>query len=102
MKDQKYDALTQLLGCYLHQDWVDEFDSDITALRSARDNEQKELVSAGIAELDALLASNYSETELEAVLAGQVGCYFAPESIGLSWKEWLGRARGILSGSIKG
>lgn len=101
MKEKKFDALTHLLGCYLHQDWVDEFDSDIAALRAAKDGEQKELVLAGIAELDTILASGYSEKELEAILGEGIGCYFAPDSIGLSCKEWLDRARGILSGSVE-
>lgn len=100
MKASKYEVLMQLFGCYLHQDWTDEFDSDIAALQAARDCEPQEHIMAGVAELDSLLARAFSEEELRAILEGENGCCFSPCSRGLSWKDWLGRARGVLLGTV--
>lgn len=93
-------VLAQLLGCYLHQDWSEEFDSDIAALQAARDCEPQEHVMAGVAELDSLLAGEFSDEELRAILVREIGCYFNPGSTGLTWKDWLGRARAVLLGTV--
>jgi hypothetical protein len=87
------DALGQLLGCYFHQDWPEEFDSEVAALRSIIELEPRERISAGIAEIDALLSEALTEGELGTLLMDQAGCYFDPNSLGITNKQWLQRVR---------
>ena len=89
----KLDALEQLLGGYLHQDWGDEFTSDTAALHAINESEPEERIAAGIAEIDALMAAALPESELRTILVDQVGCYFDPGSEELTYEQWLGRVR---------
>ena len=98
MTFEKLNALEQLLGCYLHQDWLDEFDDDAAALRAILESEPKEQIAAGVGEIDALLAAELFENDLRTILVDQVGCYFDPSSEGLTYKQWLGRVRSAFLG----
>lgn len=98
MTIKKLDALEQLLGCYLHQDWLDEFDDDAAALQAIIESEPKQQIAAGVDEIDVLLAAELPEKELRTILVDQVGCYFDPSSEGLTYKQWLGRVRSALLG----
>ncbi|KPC52528.1 contact-dependent growth inhibition system immunity protein [Amantichitinum ursilacus] len=93
MTYQNIEALGQLLGCYFHQDWTDEFDSDEAAFQVIVDSEPKERLLAGVKEIDALLAASLPEDELRSLMAESAGCYFDPGSEGLTYEQWLKRAR---------
>ena len=54
MSDTNFDALKQLLGCYFHQDWPDEFDSDVAVAKAMVANEPADLIAKGIVEINAL------------------------------------------------
>lgn len=99
MTFEKLYALEQLLGCYLHQDWLDEFDDDAAALQSILEAEPKDQVAAGVGEIDALLNADLAEIELRTILVDQVGCYYNPGSEGLTYKQWLGRVRSAFLGT---
>ena len=53
----KTDSLNQLLGCYFHQDWPDEFDDDTAALNAIVEIESKEQIAEGVVEIDMLLSA---------------------------------------------
>jgi hypothetical protein len=89
MTYDKLDALGQLLGCYFHQDWLDEFESDEVAIQSIVDAEPQEQIRAGIEEIDLLLAASLSESELRVLLTERMGCYFEPVSKGITYDQWL-------------
>ncbi|QBH01548.1 contact-dependent growth inhibition system immunity protein [Xanthomonas oryzae] len=91
------DALGQLLGCYFHQDWVDEFGDDLSAIQAIIDSEPHAQVLAAIREIDELLADGLPENELSTVLIQDAGCYFEPRSLGLTREEWLKRVRSRLA-----
>ncbi|WP_191487757.1 contact-dependent growth inhibition system immunity protein [Pseudomonas sp. FEN] len=74
MKYERLNALGQLLGCYFYQDWLEEFDSDISALQMVTASEPKEKLSAGALEIDMLLALRPSKDELRAILVDKAGC----------------------------
>lgn len=97
MTYEKLDALGQLLGCYFHQDWPDEFESDAVALRAIVEAEPKEQISRGVSEIDEILANPPSESDLREILVDKVGCYFDPSSQGLSYGQWLRHVRDVLS-----
>lgn len=86
-------ALGQLLGCYFHQDWSDEFVDDDAALQMIFDSEPQEKLLAGAKEIDALLGASLSENELGALLTERVGCYFCPSSKGVTYEQWLREVR---------
>jgi len=97
MMNEKIEALGLLLGGYFHQDWPDEFDSDVTALQAIVESETIDQIRAGVAEIDSLLAETPSEMELRDILITKLGCYFEPESQGISYEQWLKKVRGVFA-----
>lgn len=93
MTHDRLETLGQLLGCYFHQDWPSEFDSDEVAIQAIVDSEPKEKVLAGVREIDALLAASLSDAEIRTLMIETAGCYFDPGSVGMSYSEWLMRVR---------
>jgi len=90
---QRFKVLEQLLGCYFHQDWSEEYDGDALALQAIVKSEPKDQRAVAVSEIDVLLAMKLSETELRLVLIEQIGCYFEPSSKGISCLEWLKQVR---------
>lgn len=99
MERQK-NALGQLLGSYFHQDWPDEFGSDFEALQAIVEFETADQLRDGVKEIDLLLNESYSEVELRDILINEIGCYFEPESQGISYVNWLTRVRDAFLASI--
>jgi hypothetical protein len=97
MAFKNLNALGQLLGCYLHQDWLDDYDNYSSALQAVVTSEPKEKIAAGVGEIDALLVRGLPEKDLKAILVEQIGCYFDPSSDGLTYKQWLIRVRSAFS-----
>ena len=91
-----FDALKQLLGCYFHQDWPEEFDSDVAVAIAMVTNEPAELIAKGASEIDSLLRGGFGEDELRTIVVEQTGCCFEPVSEGLGYMRWLYRLRGNL------
>lgn len=90
---QRFAVLEQLLSCYFHQDWPEEFDGDESVLQAIIESEPKDRRAAAVSEIDVLLALKPSETELGLVLIEHMGCYFEPSSKGISRSEWLKQVR---------
>lgn len=65
----------------------------MSALQSIVEAEPKEQISAGIAEIDALLSVPLTEGELRTILIDKAGCYFDPTSLGITYQQWLKRVR---------
>lgn len=93
MKHKKLEILGQLLGCYFHQDWLHEFDSNISVIHTIVESESAEQLARGVEEIDDILATSLSEDDLEKVINGQVGCYFDPVSDGVTYEIWLKQVR---------
>lgn len=89
MTKDKFPALAQILGCYFHQDWTDEFDSDAIALEAIVRGEPKSQLCAAIHEIDDLLSGDYSESKLRQILTKEIGCNFEPAVKGRSYVDWL-------------
>lgn len=85
--------LEQILGCYFHQDWTDEFENTETVIRAIIELEPTENILSVVREIDDLLGSGNSESQLKEILVGKVGCYFDPNSIGMTYGVWLGKLR---------
>ena len=93
MTKENLDALGQLLGCYFHQDWPEEFSSDTAALQAIVKNEPKSQLMAAATEIGVLLEAGLSETELKGIIADPIGCYFDPNSEGITCEQWLRQVR---------
>jgi hypothetical protein len=96
MTRESVEALSQLLGCYFHQDWPCEYGTDLEGLQSMVENEPRERIIKGVAEIDRFLATHRSETELCEIMTGAIGCYFNPSATGITYRDWLSRVRSIL------
>ena len=92
----KVDCLTQLLGCYFHQDWSDEFKDDRAVINEIIDIGPEEQIAKGVAEIDSILKSGISEGDLRTILIDRIGCYLEPLSIGYDYVQWLRRVRSFL------
>lgn len=89
MNNQDLFASAQLFGCYFHQDWTDEFNTDAEALAAIAKHEPKTQLAKAIREIDALLASSPDEQELRTIVIEQMGCFFEPSVIGMTYRAWL-------------
>ena len=97
MIDRKLTALHQLLSGYLHQDWPEEFDTDVSALRAAVESEPKEMVLEAVEDIDAVLGASLSEDDLRKLVVRTLGCYFEPAAEGITYDQWLRRVRNIFT-----
>lgn len=89
----EFPALTQLLGCYLHQDWPEEYTDSSEALADMLKHEPQATLLAGAQEIEVLLASKLSMDDLEHLVRWKIGCFYAPSSEGVSLAEWLNNIR---------
>ena len=87
------DALGQTLGCYFHQDWPDEFETEAQATARMRDEVPADVRALAVAGIDRLLQSHDHEEALSAALRDQVGCYLDPNYRGLTGRAWLSEMR---------
>lgn len=100
MNSQEFSELAQILGGYLHQDWTAEFDSDTAALVDAANSEPKETVMSAVSQIDLLLGKSLTKDEYREYFIGTLGCYFDPGSIGITYPQWLARARDTLRSNL--
>lgn len=89
MSMKSYNILGQLLGCYFHQDWPEEFDGSAEVINEIINSESRARLLAGAGELDLLIALKLSEEACREIMIAKVGCFFEPESEGLTYSEWL-------------
>jgi hypothetical protein len=94
---QDLEALGQLFGCYLHQDFVDFYDTDTAAIQDMLASEPNEDVAAAANQIQGLLSSGLNEAELEKIVLYELGSYFAPSSKGQTYHEWLSEVYEIFS-----
>lgn len=99
MINENIKVISHLLGCYFHQDWPDEFDSDHSALQAIVSGESNEQLQKGVKEIDLILTANLSEDELRDILVNDVGCYFEPMSRGITYQAWLMEVRNNFTGN---
>jgi len=68
MKDKKFYALGQVLGCYFHQDWPEEFATEELALSAILKAEPKDCLVRAAMEIDAILAAEMNDDELKVLM----------------------------------
>ena len=93
MNAQTYPALRQFLGCYFHQDFLDEFSSPDGAIAAFMAGEPQESVHAACNELEQVIPLIERMDEPEEFLWQVLGCSYYPKADGLTVTDWLGRVR---------
>ncbi|WP_417704494.1 contact-dependent growth inhibition system immunity protein [Pseudomonas sp.] len=93
MNMKNYRILGQLLGCYFHQDWPEEFSNSSGVIHEIINSESRDRLLAGASELDQLIALNLSEEACREIMIAKIGCFFEPGSEGLTYADWLLRVR---------
>jgi hypothetical protein len=81
--------IKDLLACYFHQDWSDEYEDDTLAIAAIISHEPRSQIIAAISELDLILSKHLSERELETLTIAELGCYFNPSVKKQTYHEWL-------------
>jgi hypothetical protein len=85
--------IRQLLGCYFHQDWPDEFDNSDQAIQAIVQGEPRDQLLSAAKAIDQLLDLQRSEADWKTIMTDQLGCYFDPASEGLAYSDWLRKVR---------
>lgn len=88
MMKNKYPALFQFFGCYFHQDWPVDYDSWDSAIDAFVKSEPSESIRAAKLELEQILDSGCSESEVLDILL-QLGCYYDPTGDDTNVFSWL-------------
>ena len=89
MKTNVFPTLAQVLGCYFHQDWNDEFLNESEVISTVLKEIPESEIAASILEIDLLLRDRNFQKNLDKVLLEEIGCYFDPRTTGLSYVNWL-------------
>ena len=93
MSMKNYRIIGQLLGCYFHQDWPEEFSDSSEVIHEIINSESRDRLLAGAGELGQLIDLKLSEDACREIMIAKVGCFFEPESEGLTYADWLLRVR---------
>ncbi len=89
--------LTQFLGGWFHQDWVDEgHATSADVVRAYAKEEAPKTVRATTDEIEKLLALRLPPTQMRRLLGDDLGCAYDPTLEGKSFRAWLREVHGIL------
>jgi hypothetical protein len=98
MNSDKYPALGQFLGAYLHQDFLDEYGDPDGAITAFLAEAPQDSVTAACNELEKVIPLSGQMDNPEQFLCHVLGCYYAPEADGLTVADWLKRVHNRLCG----
>ena len=92
--------LTQFLGGWFHQDWIDEgYETPADVVRMYAAEETPKAVRATIAEIEKLLARRLPPAQMQRLLGDDLGCAYDPTTDGKSFRAWLREVLAILGKS---
>ncbi|MFL6162929.1 MAG: contact-dependent growth inhibition system immunity protein [Jatrophihabitantaceae bacterium] len=84
----EYPVLWQFFGCYVHQDWRDDYADEWAAVEGfARDAPAK--VDAFRSEIAALLAEHPMEEDVRRVVLDDLDSYYLVDVKGWKYRDWL-------------
>lgn len=91
-----YPELESFFSAYFHQDWMMEHDTTDGVVDYYRQNEAASL-PATREQLARLLETAQDEEQLKQQ-AQALGCEYAPDADGLTWRQWLQQVQAQLQG----
>jgi hypothetical protein len=93
MKQERFPAMSQLLGAYFHQDWMLLNSDGAEVVRSIVAETSPDYLSQAAHEIDELLDLRLTEDELAQLFYPELGIYFIPSVDGISYSDWLRSVR---------
>lgn len=91
------EQLRYLAEAYFHQDYDVEYSGPDAAVEAFRTDETPEFVDELVIEIDGILASSISETELKDLWNERYGASYEPTyRDGITYREWFAHVREIL------
>lgn len=87
--------LTQFAGAYFHQDYDLEYSGADEAIRDFGDEEPAS-VRGLLDEIDRLLASPATETELADLWDKELDAFYIPTDDGQTYRDWFAHVRELL------
>lgn len=102
MSDEPYPRLAYLMRAYFHQNWAAGYRRAGAAptyqqlVADVRDGERAGVVAGILADLDDVLAQDFSEDDLRE-LSRRLGSQFSPTGTGTTYRAWLTDVRTILA-----
>lgn len=94
--EHAFPALHRFFGGYFHEDWQEEHGGTGDAVSAYLRDAPAATVTATVAELDRLLASDLDEASLARLLRDGFGCNYVPEVDELTAHAWLERLRTLM------
>lgn len=85
----------QLLGAYFNQDWSDDFETDDDVIKALSMSEPLEFINRLTEDLQLMISIGASDDEITQTLH-DAECYFDPESINLTPRDWVEKLIGAL------
>jgi hypothetical protein len=107
MNANRFPALTQFLGTYFHQDFLEDYATADDAITAFITGEPKSYVLAVMHEMERLVLLVKADNAADKRLL-ELGCYYNAQADGLLAEQWLDRVVGRLhtfldnSGSVSG
>jgi hypothetical protein len=82
------DALAQLLGVYLHQDWAEDYPDVWGAVTDFVVSDRDNAIGL-LTDIADLVSAAESEAELRSVVIEDLDCWYLPEAEGWTYRAWL-------------
>lgn len=90
MKAVDFPNLTQFLGGWFHQDWLDEgYENPEDVVRAYAKDESSKAVRGTMAEIEKLLAHKLPPTQMRRLLGDDLGCAYDPTVEDKTYRAWL-------------
>lgn len=88
--EQQRKVLRHFFAAYFHQDWIEEAATgeQVIAMYGA-DSSNLEVIDTLIEGIGVFIADHPEEADLANALFRQMGCYYLPNVIGMTTREWL-------------
>lgn len=85
--------MSQLLGAYFHQDWMEEYSNGPAVVRAIVNETSPDYLRQAANEIDELLDLRLTEDELAHLFYPELGIYFIAPVDGISYSDWLRSVR---------
>lgn len=90
---QKYPAIGNLLCCYFHQDWEDNYDTFDAVIQDFATSNGRNWLKKTVVEFKTLLQEEHTKHEWLCIIHDNFGCCYALQSQGIEPIDWLKRVQ---------
>ena len=102
MKASDFPCLTQFLGGWFHQDWLDEgYAAPEDVVQAYARDESAKAVRGVMHEIDKLLALRLPPIQMRRLLGDDLGCAYDPTMEDKTYRAWLREVHTLLGGTLR-